>query len=132
MAVEEFQPMRKRFLKLTLRTKWITPSERTLKTVQENGVGSCVHFCLRSLGPLERCVTLISHLKMCPERPMMGGSVYMDLVGVIRKHIADRGDWIWLRNFVNKGNTEAYNFTTKQYTMCKIAHFARQMGGSKL
>ena len=46
---------------------------------------------------------------MCPERPMTGGSVYMDLVGVIRKHIADQGDWIWLRNFVNKGKTEAFH-----------------------
>ena len=55
LAVEEFQPTRKRFLKLTLRTKWITPSERALKTVPENGVGNCVHFCLRSLGALERC-----------------------------------------------------------------------------
>ena len=48
--------MRKRFLKITLRTKRITLSERALKTVAENSVGSCVHFCLRSLGPLERCV----------------------------------------------------------------------------
>ena len=55
MAVEEFQPTRKWFLKLTLRTKWIMPSERTLKTVPENGVGSCVHFCLRSIGLLGRC-----------------------------------------------------------------------------
>ena len=35
--------------------KWITPSERASKSVPENGVGSCVHFCLRSLGLLERC-----------------------------------------------------------------------------
>ena len=55
MAVEEFQPTRKWFLKLTLLTKWITPCERALKAVPENGVESCVHFCLRSLGPLERC-----------------------------------------------------------------------------
>ena len=51
----KFQPMRKRFLKLTLQTKWITPRERALKTVPQNDVGSCVHFCLRSLGLLERC-----------------------------------------------------------------------------
>ena len=50
--------MRKRFLKPTLRTKWITQSEKALKTVAENSVGSCVHFCLRSLGPLERCVVV--------------------------------------------------------------------------
>ena len=55
MAVEEFQPMRKWSLELTLQTKWITPSERALETVPENGVRSCVHFCLRLLGPLERC-----------------------------------------------------------------------------
>ena len=47
--------MRKQFLKLTLQTKWITPSERALKTVLENDVRSCVHFCLRSLWHLERC-----------------------------------------------------------------------------
>ena len=50
MAIEKFQPMRKRFVKLTLRTKCITPSKRTLKTMSKNGVGSCVHFCLRLLG----------------------------------------------------------------------------------
>ena len=57
MAVEKFIPMRKRFVKLTLRvrTKWITPCERASKTVPENGVRSCVHFCLRPLEPLERC-----------------------------------------------------------------------------
>ena len=32
MGVEEFQPTRKWFLKLTLLTKWITPCERALKT----------------------------------------------------------------------------------------------------
>ena len=50
MAVEEFQPTRKWFLMLTLGTKWIKPSERALKTVPKNDVGSCVHFCLRLLG----------------------------------------------------------------------------------
>ena len=47
-----------RFLKLTLQTKWITPCERAWKNVLENGVGNCVHFCLRPLEPLERCVLL--------------------------------------------------------------------------
>ena len=47
--------MRKWFLKLTLQTKWIIPSDRALKPVSENGVESCVHFCLRSLVPFERC-----------------------------------------------------------------------------
>ena len=42
------------FLKLTLRTK-SHQSERVLKPVSENGVRTCVNFCLRSLGPLERC-----------------------------------------------------------------------------
>ena len=55
MAVEEFQPTRKWFLKLTLRTKWIMPGERALKTVPENGVRRFVHFCLRSLWPFEKC-----------------------------------------------------------------------------
>ena len=49
--VEELQPMRKWFLDLTLRTKWITPCERAWKTVPQNVVASCVHFCLRSLVP---------------------------------------------------------------------------------
>ena len=43
------------FSKLTLRTKWLTPCERAWKTVPENGVSSCVHFCLRSLLLFERC-----------------------------------------------------------------------------
>ena len=47
--------MRKWFFKLTLRTKLITPIERALKIVPKSGIRSCVHFCLRSLGPLERC-----------------------------------------------------------------------------
>ena len=50
MAVEEFQPTKKWFLKLTLQTKWITPSEKALKTVPENGVGSCVHIFRGNLG----------------------------------------------------------------------------------
>ena len=50
MDVEEFQPTEKWFLKLTLQTKWITPSERALETVPKNGVRSCVPFHLRSLG----------------------------------------------------------------------------------
>ena len=45
-----------RFVKLTLRTKWIAPCERASKTVSENGVGNCVHFCLQPLEPFERCV----------------------------------------------------------------------------
>ena len=48
------------FIKLTLRTKWITPCERASKTVPENSVGNCVHFCLRPLQPLERCAQYIS------------------------------------------------------------------------
>ena len=55
MAVEKFLPMRKWIVKLTPRTKWITPSERALKTVHKNGVTTCVRFCLRSLGLLEKC-----------------------------------------------------------------------------
>ena len=54
--------IRKQFLKLTFRTKLIMPSERAWKTVPENGVASCVHFCFRSLGPLERCGMGISGL----------------------------------------------------------------------
>ena len=42
------------FLKLTLATKRITPCERAWKTVPENGVFSCVPFCLRSLGHFAR------------------------------------------------------------------------------
>ena len=44
------------FLKLPLATKWKTSCERVWKTVPENGVYSCVPFCLRSLGPFEKSV----------------------------------------------------------------------------
>ena len=43
------------FLKLTLATKRSTPCERVWKTVPENGVFSCVPFCLKSLGQFARC-----------------------------------------------------------------------------
>ena len=33
----------------TLRAEWIAPCESVWKTLLENGVRSCVHFCLRSL-----------------------------------------------------------------------------------
>ena len=56
LAVKEFQPVRRWFFELTLATKRITPCERAWKTVLENGVFSCVPFCLRSLGCFERCV----------------------------------------------------------------------------
>ena len=55
LAVKEFQPVRRWFYELPLATKRITPCERVLKTLLENGVFSCVPFCLRSLGPFERC-----------------------------------------------------------------------------
>ena len=45
-----------RFLELTLGRKWISPCERAWKTVLKDGVRVCVHFCLRPLVPLERCV----------------------------------------------------------------------------
>ena len=62
LADEEFQPMRKPFLKLTTQIRQIRPSARALKTVPKNCVRSCVHFCFRSLGPLERCGMGISGL----------------------------------------------------------------------
>ena len=41
-------------------TKRSTPeSEREWKTEPENGVFSCVPFCLRSLGRFARCVALL-------------------------------------------------------------------------
>ena len=43
------------FQKLTVRTKRTTPQERQWETVPENSVFSWVPFCLRSLGPFERC-----------------------------------------------------------------------------
>ena len=61
MALEKFSPPGKWFLKLTLQIKWSTPSERASKSVHKNGVVSCVQFCLRSLGPLERCVAQVHH-----------------------------------------------------------------------
>ena len=42
-------------LKLTPATKRITPCERVFKNVPENGVFSCVPFCLRSLRRFARC-----------------------------------------------------------------------------
>ena len=45
--------------KLTRRAKWIVSCERPWKTLQENGVRSCVHFCFSSLLLLERCVLWI-------------------------------------------------------------------------
>ena len=45
-----------RLLKLTLATKRSTQCEREWKTVPENGVFSCVPFCLRSLRRFARCV----------------------------------------------------------------------------
>ena len=55
MALEKFSPPGKWFLKLTLQIKWSTPSESASKRVHKNDVVSCVHFCSRSLGLLERC-----------------------------------------------------------------------------
>ena len=52
------KPLSMWFLKLTLPTKWIIPWERAWKTVPENGFRSCVHFCLKSLLHLERCVEI--------------------------------------------------------------------------
>ena len=43
------------FLKVTPATKRSTPCERVWKAVPENGVLSCVPFCLRSLGRFARC-----------------------------------------------------------------------------
>ena len=45
------------FQKLTVGTKRTTPQERQWETVPENSVFSWVPFCLRSLGPFERCAT---------------------------------------------------------------------------
>ena len=53
--LKNFNQWRKWFLDLTLQTKWITPCERAWKTVPQNDVASCMHFCLRSLVPFERC-----------------------------------------------------------------------------
>ena len=39
-------------------TKHITSHERSWKTGSENGIFACVLFCLRSLGPFERCEIL--------------------------------------------------------------------------
>ena len=49
--------MRKWFLGLTLRTKWIPPCDRAWKTVPQNGVVSCVHFCLRLLRLLKDVIS---------------------------------------------------------------------------
>ena len=44
------------FQKLTVGTKRTTPQERQWETVPENSVFSWVPFCLRSLGPFDRCL----------------------------------------------------------------------------
>ena len=65
LAVKEFPPVRKWFLGLTLQTKQITPCERAWKTVPENDVRNCVHFCLKPLMTLERCDLLMSFSQRC-------------------------------------------------------------------
>ena len=50
------------FLKLTLHKRWITPSIRAWNALKQNGVRSCVHFCLRALLPFERCGSVMWHL----------------------------------------------------------------------
>ena len=42
-------------LKLPLATKWNTSCKRVWKIVSENSFFSCLPFCLRSLGRLEKC-----------------------------------------------------------------------------
>ena len=49
---------------ITLQTNWMTPCERAWKTVPQNGVASCVHFCLRSLVRFERCAICEINLNM--------------------------------------------------------------------
>ena len=44
----------KRFSKLFVPTKWILPCESARTNVPENVNGSCVHFYLQPLVPLER------------------------------------------------------------------------------
>ena len=63
--------MRKWFYK----TKRITPGERELKTAPKNDVGSCVHFCLRSLGCMERCVLQKTEGKSLTFPPMSEGGL---------------------------------------------------------
>ena len=52
---EEFWPIKKWFLELTLGIKQTTPSARAQKTIPENGAFSWVPFCLRSHVRFERC-----------------------------------------------------------------------------
>ena len=68
LAVEKFNQWERRCLKPSLRTKWIT------LTVPENGVGNSVIFCLRLLGPFEKCVlwTQLSDEALQPELPQHG------------------------------------------------------------
>ena len=54
LVFKEFQPVTRCFFELTLTTKRITSCEKAWKTLLENGVFSCVPFCLRSLGCFER------------------------------------------------------------------------------
>ena len=58
---KNFNQPRRWCFELTLATKQITPCERELKTVLENGVFSCVPFSFRSHGHFEKCVCKKTH-----------------------------------------------------------------------
>jgi len=59
--MEEFWPVRKWFLELTLGTKRTTPHAGAQKTLPENYAFSGAPFCLRSVVRFERCGYLKAH-----------------------------------------------------------------------
>ena len=68
--------MRACFFDPTPQTHWITPCEKPWQFVPENGVKSCVHFCLQPLMPLETCDVFSSAVnnqliffRLCKRRP---------------------------------------------------------------
>ena len=59
MAVEKISTNEKVVGQANTTNKMDHTNSKSIKTVPKNGVGSCVHFCLRSLGHLERCALQI-------------------------------------------------------------------------
>ena len=69
---EEFWPIRKWFLELTLGTKQTTPRARAQKTIPENGAFSWVPFCFRSHVRFERCAP--AQIKLNEKPQHQGGN----------------------------------------------------------
>ena len=49
--------------------------------------------------------TIEPGLPWCP-RALKGGSLYLDLIGYINKHIKETGDWLLLKNCLTEGKAD--------------------------